>query len=252
MRRVRTSRGFTLLEVMVALAILAASLMAVADLSGNAMRNYVYSRDLSVATLLARGKMAELEEKYEDSGFTDFDQVEDGTFADQGEPGMRWKLELRKPTSDLTAEKILGAFLGGGEGDTGTQEMIGKLLGGAGGGGAGGGSKGGPSSGAPGGLLGGVLQGQIKAFTEELKKGVRQVSLRVTWKDGKTENGFDVSTYWVVVNPKAPGGARGQNPDIPPNLPTPAQASRLPGVAGAGPREPVDAGRRNRRVGGTQ
>ena len=251
MRRVRTGRGFTLLEVMVALAILAASLMAVADLSGNALRNYVYSRDLSVATLLARGKMAELEEKYEDAGFTDFDQTEDGTFADQGQPAMRWKLELRKPTSDLTAEKILSAFLGGGDGDTGTQEMVGKLLGGSSAA-SGGGSKGGPSSGVPGGLLGGVLQGQIKAFTEELKKGVRQVSLRVTWKDGKTENGFDVSTYWVVVNPKAPGGARGQNPDIPPNLPTPAQASRLPGVAGAGPREPVDAGRRDRRVGGTQ
>ena len=252
MRCVRTVRGFTLLEVMVALAVLAGSLMAVADLSGNALRNYVYSRDLSVATLLARGKMAELEEKYEDAGFTDFDQTEEGTFADQGEPTMRWKLELRKPSSDLTAEKILAAFLGGGEDDTGTQEMIGKLLGGSSGAGAGGGSKGGPSSGAPGGILGGVLQGQIKAFTEELKKGVRQVSLRVAWKDGKTENGFDVSTYWVVLNPKAPGGARGENPDIPPNLPTPAQASRLPGVPGAGPRQPVDAGRRDRRVGGTR
>ena len=132
-RRVRCQRrGFTLLEVMVALAVLAGSLMAVADLSGNALRNFGYARDLSVATLLARGKMAELEEKYEDVGFTDFDQTEEGTFADQGQPGMRWKLELQKPTSDLTPEKILGAFLGGGDGDVGTQEMLGKLLGGAG------------------------------------------------------------------------------------------------------------------------
>ena len=250
MRRGRTSLAFTLLEVMVALAILAASLMAVADLSGNALRNYVYSRDLSVATLLARGKMAELEEKYEDAGFTDFDQTEDGTFADQGQPGMRWKLELRKPTSDLTAEKILAAFLGGGDADTGTQEMIGKLLGGSSAPSSGG-SKGGPSSGVPGGLLGGVLQGQIKAFTEELKKGVRQVSLRVTWKDGKLENGFDVSTYWVVLNPKAPGGARGQNPDIPPNLAGPAQPSRLPGAPPLGPRT-LKPGQTNLPGGGTQ
>ncbi|MEY2668827.1 MAG: hypothetical protein RJA59_1465, partial [Pseudomonadota bacterium] len=107
MRIRRRDRGFTLLEVMVALAVLAASLMAVADLSGNALRNYVYARDLSVATLLARGKMAELEEKYEDLGFTDFDQTEDGNFAEQGEPRMTWRLDLRKPTSELTAEKIL-------------------------------------------------------------------------------------------------------------------------------------------------
>jgi hypothetical protein len=162
---------------------------------------------------------------------------------------MRWKLELQKPTSELTPEKILGAFLGEGDGDTGTQEMLGKLLGSPG---APGGGKGGPSAGTPGGLLGGVLQGQIKAFTEELKKGVRRVSLRVSWKDGKVENGFDVSTYWVVLNPKAAGGARGPDPDIPPNLATPAQASRLPGVGAAVPLEPVDGAARNRRARGAR
>ena len=51
-----------------ALAVLAGALMAVADLSGSALRNFGYARDLSVATLLARGKMAEMEEKYEDTG----------------------------------------------------------------------------------------------------------------------------------------------------------------------------------------
>jgi hypothetical protein len=98
--------------------------------------------------------------------------------------------------------------------------MLGKLMGG-GSGSTGG--KGGPASGAPGGLLGGVMQGQVNAFAEELKKSVRQVSLRVSWKDGKVEQGFSLDTYWVVLNPKAPGGARGQNPDIPANLTGPAQ-----------------------------
>jgi general secretion pathway protein I len=248
-RRPGIRRGFTLLEVMVALAVLAGSLMAVADLSGNALKNYVYARDLTMATLLARGKMAELEEKYEDSGFTEFDQTEEGNFSEQGQPDMRWKLDLRRPTADLTAEKILGAFLGGGDADVGTQEMLGKLLGGSGGAGA---AKGGPSSGAPGGLLGGVLQGQIKAFAEELKRGVRRVTLRVSWRDGKAESGFDLDTYWVVVNPRAPGGARDDNPDIPANLPTPSQANRLPGVAGAGPRQMVDPRQQNRRGGGNR
>jgi general secretion pathway protein I len=249
----RRDRGFTLLEVMVALAVLAASLMAVADLSGNALRNYVYARDLSVATLLARGKMAELEEKYEDLGFTDFDQTEDGNFAEQGEPRMTWRLDLRKPTSELTAEKILDGFLGGGTGEGDGQELLGKLLGGGAAGAGAGGAKGGPSSGVPGGILGGVLQGQIKAFAEELKKGVRQVTLRVSWKDGKVESGFDVSTYWVVLNPKAPGGARGQNPDIPPNLAGPAQLTRQPGVpALPGTRQPGTRTPRAGTGGGTQ
>ncbi len=231
MRRPGARRGFTLLEVMVALAVLAGSLMAVADLTGNALRNYAYARDLSVATLLARGKMAELEEKYEDSGFTEFDQTEDGTFADQGQPAMRWRLQLRRPTSELSAESILAAFLGGGEGDSGNQDLIGKLLGGS----QAKAGTGGPTSGTPGGPLGGVLQGQVKAFTEELKKGVRAVTLRVSWRDGKVENGFDVETYWVVVNPKAPGGARGPDPDIPPGLASPVDALRRAGAGGGVP-----------------
>ncbi len=216
--------GFTLLEVMVALAVLAGALMAVADLSGNALRNFGYARDLSVATLLARGKMAEIEEKYEDSGFTDFDQTENGTFADQGQPGMRWTLELKKPDGDMSPQQLLGAFLGTGGEDVGTQEMLGKLLGG----GSGSGGKGGPSSAGPGGVLGGVLQTQLTAFSEELKKGVRRAVLRVSWKDGKTEHGFDVSTYMVVLNPKAPGGARTADPDIPPNLAAPTRPGRTP------------------------
>jgi general secretion pathway protein I len=249
-RRVRASGGFTLLEVMVALVVLAGALMAVAELSGNALRNFGYARDLSMATLLARGKMAELEEKYEDSGFTDFDQTEDGDFADQGQPGMRWKLEVQKPTAELTVEKILAAFLGGGDADVGTQEMLGKLLGSQGSPGAGGGARGGPSAGTPGGLLGGVLQGQVKAFAEEIKKGVRRASLRVSWRDGKVENGFDVSTYWVVLNPKAAGGARGPDPDIPPNLAAPSQPRRLPGAPGTG--QPPATDPKKKATGGTQ
>ncbi len=216
------ARGFTLLEVMVALAVLAGSLMAVAELSGNALRNFAYARDLSVATLLARGKIVELQEKYDDSGFTDFDQKEDGNFSDQGQPGFRWALEIEKPPADLSAERILAAFMGGGaDGDGNAMDIVGKLLGGAAGTATSGGATGGPASGLPSGIAGGVLQGQVKAFAEELKKGVRHVTLRVSWKDGKTDHGFDVTTWWVVLNPKAPGGARGENPDVPAQMAPP-------------------------------
>ena len=39
-----TRRGFTLLEVMVALAILAASLVAISEVAGGALRNHVRAR----------------------------------------------------------------------------------------------------------------------------------------------------------------------------------------------------------------
>jgi general secretion pathway protein I len=226
------TRGFTLLEVMVALAVLAGAMMALADLTGTALRNFAYARDLSLATGLARGKMAELTEQLEDAGFRDSDQVEEGTFADQGQPGMKWKLEVRKPDVNLTAEQLLASFLGSGPDDGGTQQLIAKLLGPAGSPGAG---AGGPSSGMPAGLAGGVLQAQLTAFAEELKKAVRRVRLTVSWKDGKQAHDFDVSTVMVVLNPRAPGGSRGPNPDIPPNLSAPSSGAP---TGATGPRDP--------------
>ncbi len=225
MRRRAAAGGFTLLEVMVSLAVLAGAMMALADLTGNALRNFAYARDLSVATVLARGKMAELTEKLEDDGFRDTDQVEEGTFADQGEPGIQWKLEVLKPDVNLTPDQILATFLGAGPDDAGTQEMITRLLGPAGTGGGGSGSTAGPSAGLPAGIAGGLLQSQLTAFSEELKKALRRVILTVSWKDGKQSHEFDVSTVMVVLNPRAPGGGRGPNPDYPPNLAAPVSGA---------------------------
>ena len=82
---------------------------------------------------------------------------------------------------------------------------------------------------------------------------MRQVTLRVNWKDGRVENGFDVSSYWVVLNPRAPGGARGPNPDIPPNLAAPSsQPTRLPGVPPLPGRQPAPRTPRGGTGGGTQ
>lgn len=205
--------GFTLLEVMVALALLAAALMAMADLAGNALRNHAYARDLSAATLLARGKMAELEQKYEDAGFKDFDEEENGNFADEGRPDLQWQLALVKPDSDLSSDQLVGLLAGMGGDST---DLIAKLMGGAGAAGA---AAGGPATASPlAGLLGGFLQSQLTAFGETLKRSFREMRLTVSWRDGKTSHGFTVTTHLLVLNPRAPGGARGDNPEVPSNV----------------------------------
>jgi general secretion pathway protein I len=225
------SRAFTLLEVLVALAVLSLGLMAVADLAGTSLRQHGYARDLTVATALARGKMAELEETYEDKGFKDFDETEEGDFADQGHPEFAWRVELKKPDTTLAPEQLLGVLLGQTGADASTQELLQKLLGT----GQAGGQTGGQAQGAPGGVLGGVLSAQLTAFGEQLKKSFRQLTLTVAWRDGRTRHQFDVTTHLVVLNPRAPGGARGAYPDVPPNL-TATTGAGVPaaGVPGAG------------------
>jgi general secretion pathway protein I len=80
----RAARGFTLLETVVALAILALALMAIFDLNAGAVSNHAYTKKLTVATLLARAKMTDLEQELHDEGFSNDDDEESGDFSEEG------------------------------------------------------------------------------------------------------------------------------------------------------------------------
>lgn len=191
------ARGFTLLEVMVALAILAMGLLAVSDLVSGALRNQARAARLETASLLARAKLAEVEDGFERKGFRDFDQEDEGTFEKEGHPEVRWKVHAVKPQVELGPERIL-QLLGGGS-------DLAALLGQQAGHGKGDASAGGsqpqtvdPRSAA----MTGVLNQQLTVIGEQIKKGVREVRLTVSWPDGKKDGSFTVVTHVVVLNPK--------------------------------------------------
>jgi len=186
--RPRAGRGFTLLEVMVALAILAGALMALSDVVGGALRNHVRAQQLEVATLLARGKLVALEEKFERTGFRDFDETEEGTFEEDGHPEIRFTAEVVKPEVELSAEKILATLTG--------SEDLSSLLPGAGG------EEGTSTLDPRAGVLSAIVQTQLTAFGEKVKKGVRELRLTVRWSEGETERAFTVVTHLVVLQPK--------------------------------------------------
>lgn len=210
--------GFTLLEVMISLALLSAALMALADLCGNALRNHAYARDLSAATLLARGKLVELEQTYEDRGFKDFDEQEEGDFSEAGHPGIHWRLDLVKPPADLSSDQLMSRLVGVSD----PEQLIAKVMGASGGAAPGSsGTSGGPTAVSPmAALIGNLLKTQLTVFGETLKKSLRELRFTVSWRDGNVPHAFTVTTHLLVLNPRAPNGARGDNPEVPPNLAT--------------------------------
>jgi general secretion pathway protein I len=196
--------GFTLLEVMIALAILAGAMMAVSQMTSAALANHGRAARLEVATLLARGKLAGLQDTYEKDGFRDFDQTDEGTFDSDGHPEVRWKLEVLKPQVELGPDQILGLLMGA-PGDSSGGMDLASLLGAKAQEGASD-----PQSGIetvfPGAAgMAGVLRLQLTKIGEQIKKGVREIRLTVSWKDGARDESFTVVTHLVAF-------ARGTTP----------------------------------------
>jgi general secretion pathway protein I len=189
-RSARAARGFTLLEVVVALAILAMGLMAVSDVVGGALRNHVRAHAVDVATLLARGKLAELEDHYEEEGFKIMDESEEGSFEEQGHPEVRWKLEVAAPDIDPGGDAMCGKLLGEG----GLSALLPKSQAA---------SSGGPTTVNP---LQASIEAMVKqqcaAFAETVKKSLRELRLTVSWPEGKRTEAFTVATHLAVLQPR--------------------------------------------------
>ena len=240
----RRRAGFTLLEVMISLAILAIGLVAISDLNGGAVAMHAYARRATEGTLLLKGKMLDLEEELHKDGFHDFDDEKHGSFDDEGSPDFSWKAEIIKPDIQLDPSQLLGMLGVGGSGSgsggsksSGTAGIAGaatalasQLQGGLGAGGIASALQGGGAAAMMSGPLAGILQGQAKTFIETLKKSVREVRLTVSWKDGKQSRSISASQE-IVILPESVGKA-GQTASGPQPLPGGVQPlpGQLPGV----------------------
>jgi general secretion pathway protein I len=218
-------RAFTLLEVVVALAILGVSLVAILDINAQAVGSHVYAKKLTVATLLARSKMTDLEQKLFEEPLPADDDEDAGDFSAEGWPGYKWRARVIVPkTNGLTPEQLFGALFNfpmGGDGKDGAGGLLAGLFGGGGkpgaaGGGAAGALAGLAGAGGPAGAAGaagaagmlgalgpmaGMAQQQFTQMVDQLQKSVREVHLTVSWKEGKLTESVDLVTHIVSLGP---------------------------------------------------
>jgi general secretion pathway protein I len=198
----RRSRGFTLLETVIALAILALALMAIFDLNSGAVANHVYTKHLTVASLLARSKMTDLEQKLYDDGFSNDDDEESGDFSEEGWPNFKWRAKIIAPKTDgVSPDQLIGAIFNLPIGEGGDLGGLAEMFGGAAGGKDG--QSGGPvpAGGGMAGMAAGMMQPMFTQMIDQLTKSVREVHLTVTWKQGKVVESMDVVTHIVSLGP---------------------------------------------------
>jgi general secretion pathway protein I len=207
-------RGFTLLEVLVAVAILGLGLTAILSAQFSAVAGATHARNISVATGLARCKMSEIEEQLRVDGFQELD-VEDSGPCCEGDtaPNMSCSWAITKPTLpdanaklDLESEldlTALGALANGPEGGGQNPEnpgqppdlgqMAQQLAGGAGMEDLAAGGVGGVAQ-----MVMGMVYPDIKTIMEA---SARRITLVLTWTEGSRS--YDVQLVQWVTKPTA-------------------------------------------------
>lgn len=201
----RRKAGFTLLEVMVAIAILGLSLAAIFSAEAGAIRMATRSGKMGMGALLARCKMLEIEEMVAREGLpavfaSDSDECCEGAELD----GYRcdWEINLVVLPDEMFSpeEEEEGGFsdedeaeevaegsdssgfnipLGlGGVGGTDPQQIL--------------------AGGSTGGLAAMAMQQVYPVLKPAFESQIRRATVKVHWREGTGEKSFDVEQYLVA------------------------------------------------------
>jgi general secretion pathway protein I len=200
----RHQRGFTLVEVMIALAILFGALVMMLSRVTADTQATNRAKLLTAATSLARGKMLDIEEELTFKGFQDTEESMEGDFSDEGFPRYSWKATIEKielpPLQQLQQGQQAAKNSTNADGTpaAGAGGPLSDLMGG------------GSATQAAG---AGALAGSFDIVSKILEGAIRKVTLTVTWKAGKRDETLVVTCYFT--DPKAVDQKTATIPPIP-------------------------------------
>ena len=188
----KNDRGFTIIEIMVAILLLSVSLVAIFGAQFSAVASTNFARNITMATQLAKCKMSELELEFQKDGFQEGDQQESGDCCEfmEGEGNAdnftcQWEIKTIV-LPDITQMMNSAGADGGVDDDMGGGGMMGGMMG----------SETGEDMADMGmGMMGAVLP----MITGLLEQAIRRVTVKVEWKQGTRTKNFEIIQY--VVHP---------------------------------------------------
>jgi prepilin-type N-terminal cleavage/methylation domain-containing protein len=121
-KRSTVARGYTLMEVLIAMTLLALVLTVLLGTQATHTRVGASANEMAVATLLGRAKMLDIESELAADGFNEGEQTDKGDFRRDGFNNFRWEVKIEPVALDEGAGDQLLSQTNGqlfGEGEDG-------------------------------------------------------------------------------------------------------------------------------------
>ncbi len=179
------TRGFTLLEVMIAMAILSGAITWTTVGVARTIKAENHAKLLSTATFLARSKMVDFEDDLYEKGFGEFEKETNGIFEDKGFSRFAWRIicdKVELPGNDQVQNaftKVTEAKQALAGGDTSASSTA--------------------NSAGSGGVSGtmGMMSSYYGIVKSVLEDGIRRATVHVEWLEGKTLQDVELVTYFT-------------------------------------------------------
>lgn len=164
--------GFTLLEVLVAVAILSLSLTSLLGSQIESMQATRYARQITAVAFLAEHQLIEIEWQQRDDGWQTSDVTFKGDFDDEGWPDISYEclvdfIELPEYNEMVRAKEATDTD---GDDNYGPQDAADQTF--------------------------SALAIVWPMIKNAIENSIRRASCTVYWKNGKIEEEFDVVTFW--------------------------------------------------------
>ncbi|MEE9386281.1 MAG: prepilin-type N-terminal cleavage/methylation domain-containing protein [Nannocystaceae bacterium] len=207
--------GFTLLEVLIAVAILAVSLSSLFGSQLASLRATQYARGLTAAAFLAEYQLLEIQETMRKDGWIENDKRYEGDFAEQGWPSIRYVCMvdfIELPEFNRLLEAKTDADEADGEAEPVFQDSDDQAFSALG-------------------MVWPIAKGAIE-------NSIRKADCTAFWSDGEIEHDVRVATFWAEAERlrqlPGMGGEATDEDDAPPSGSSPPGAGGAKTKAGRG------------------